>query len=41
VRVDAQTPQRILAPKTIAAEPIAQAEELGEALAAGLSMRIW
>ena len=41
VRVDAQTPAKILAPKTIASPAIVQAEELGEALAAGLSMRIW
>lgn len=41
VRVDAQTPQRICAPKTIDPMRIVRAEELGEALAAGLSMRIW
>jgi len=41
VRVDAQAPERILAPKTIAAPAIAQAEELGQTLAAGLSMRLW
>jgi len=41
VRVDAQTPQRICAPKTIDRQTIRRAEELGESLAAGLSMRIW
>lgn len=37
----AQTPEAILAPKTIDAPSLARARELGEALAAGLSIGIW
>src|SRR5688572_10389330 len=37
----AQTPERILAPKTIAAEELARCEEAGAALAAGLAMGIF
>lgn len=37
----AQTPEAILAPKVVAADRLAQARELGAALAAGLAMGIW
>lgn len=37
----AQTPERILAPKTIAAADLARCEELGAALAAGLAAGIF
>ncbi|MFT3720712.1 flavodoxin family protein [Pseudorhodoferax sp.] len=37
----AQTPEQILAPKHIAAPDLAQAEELGAALAAGLALGIF
>ena len=37
----AQTPERILAPKTIAPEDLARCEEAGAALAAGLAMGIF
>lgn len=37
----AQTPEAILAPKTIPAESLARARELGATLAAGLSIGIW
>jgi multimeric flavodoxin WrbA len=37
----AQTPERILAPKTIAAEDLARCEEIGGALAAGLALGIF
>ncbi|WP_137124236.1 flavodoxin family protein [Roseomonas sp. HF4] len=38
VCTDAQTPEAILAPKTIAAEDLARCEELGATLGAGLSI---
>jgi NAD(P)H-dependent FMN reductase len=37
----AQTPEAILAPKTIAADDLAKCRELGAALAAGLAMGIY
>ncbi len=37
----AQTPEAILAPKTIDAPSLARARELGTAMAAGISMGIW
>ncbi len=37
----AQTPEAILAPKTIGAEEIARCEELGAAMAAGLAMGVF
>ena len=37
----AQTPEAILAPKTIAAADLARARELGATLAAGVSLGIW
>ncbi len=37
----AQTPQEILAPKTIEAAQLERARDLGRALGAGLSMGIW
>ena len=37
----AQTPERILAPKTIAAEDLERCAEIGAALAAGLAMGIF
>ena len=41
VRVDAQTPEAILAPKRLSAEQLAPAADLGRALAAGLSLGIF
>lgn len=41
VCTNAQTPEAILAPKTIAAEDLARCAELGAALAAGLAMGIY
>ncbi len=41
VLTDAQTPETILAPKTIDAASLARARELGSTLAAGLSIGIW
>lgn len=41
VVLDAQTPERILARKTVAAAQLEAARELGAALAAGLAMRLW
>lgn len=41
VRTGAQTPEAILAPKTIPVEQLARAAELGEALAAGLAMGVF
>lgn len=41
VRTHAQTPEAILAPKTIAAEDVVRCEELGAALGAGLAMGIF
>jgi len=41
VRNGAQTPQQILAPKTVAPDGLAQARELGAALAAGLAAGIY
>ena len=41
VITDAQTPERILAPKTIGADDLARCEELGAALAAGLALGIF
>ena len=37
----AQTPERILAPKTIAEDDLARCEELGAALAAGIEMGVF
>ncbi len=37
----AQTPEAILAPKTIAAEDLARCAELGAALASGLMLGVW
>ena len=37
----AQTPEAILAPKTIPPAELARAEELGEALAIGVSLGVW
>ena len=41
LRNGAQTPQQILAPKTVAADQLALARELGAALAAGLAAGIY
>jgi len=41
VNTAAQTPERILAPKTIAAADLARCAELGAALAAGLAMGVF
>lgn len=41
VNLHAQTPQAILAPKTVAAEELRRCRELGEALAAGLAEGIF
>lgn len=41
VLTGAQTPEAILAPKTIAAAELERARDLGRTLAAGLSMGIW
>lgn len=41
VVVGAQTPQRILSPKLIAPAELARAADLGEAMAAGLTMGLW
>ena len=41
VRTHAQTPQAILAPKTIAEPDLLACEELGEALASGLAMGVF
>ncbi|HSW05576.1 NAD(P)H-dependent oxidoreductase [Aquabacterium sp.] len=41
VNTDAQTPERILAPKLIAAAELARCHELGAALAAGLSLGVF
>jgi multimeric flavodoxin WrbA len=41
VNVGAQQPGEILAPKRIAAQDIARAAELGEAMATGLSLGLW
>ncbi len=41
VCVHAQTPQRILYPKSIASPELERAAQLGEAMAVGLSMGIW
>lgn len=41
VNTDAQTPEAILAPKTIAAERLAEARDLGAALAEGLAAGIF
>jgi hypothetical protein len=37
----AQTPERILAPKTIGEEDLQRCEEIGAALAAGLALGIF
>ena len=37
----AQTPEAILAPKTIAAEELARCADLGAALAGGLTLGLW
>ena len=41
VRVQAQTPEAILAPKRLSAAQLAPAAELGQALAAGLAMGVF
>lgn len=41
VVVGAQTPQRILSPKRIAPAELGRAADLGEAMAAGLTMGLW
>lgn len=41
VNTDAQTPERILAPKQIAAAELARCHELGAALAAGLALGVF
>jgi len=41
VLTHAQTPEKILAPKTIDAESLDKARELGTALASGLALGIW
>jgi multimeric flavodoxin WrbA len=41
IRTGAQTPEAILAPKTIAATELAQCAELGLSLAAGLAMGVF
>ncbi|MEO0501102.1 MAG: flavodoxin family protein [Pseudomonadota bacterium] len=41
VRTEAQTPEAILAEKTIADDDLARCAELGRTLAAGLAMGIW
>jgi len=41
VITDAQTPEAILAPKTIATAELAKAAELGATLAAGLAVGLW
>ena len=41
VRTGAQTPEAILAPKTIPEDQLARAGELGEALAAGLALGVF
>ena len=41
VDTDAQTPERILAPKRIEAAQLARCRELGQALAQGLALGLW
>jgi multimeric flavodoxin WrbA len=41
VNTDAQTPERILAPKRIEAAQLARCRELGQALAQGLALGLW
>ena len=41
VNLGAQTPEAILAPKLVAAEPLARCRELGAALAEGLSLGVF
>ena len=41
VCTQAQTPEAILAPKTVAPDALARAAELGGTLAAGLAMGVW
>lgn len=41
VRTGAQTPEAILAPKSIAAADLQRCEELGQALAAGLASGVF
>lgn len=41
VLTGAQTPQRILAPKTVDPASLARARELGETLASGLALGLW
>ena len=41
LRTGAQTPEAILAPKTIPEEDLRRCAELGQALAAGLAMGMW
>lgn len=41
VRTGAQTPEAILAPKVVAADSLAQARDLGRAMAEGLTLGIY
>ena len=41
VNTHAQTPEAILAPKTIAADELARCRELGEALGSGLALGVY